>query len=147
MYSLYSIYNKLQQQANNMFKQSKPFISFIDSVEFPKAIPEVAKKLEQLREGQHIRIKFKRPTPLRIYKSVSTYNYQTSSIACNHLVVDNINYNEWFNKYGLRGIVFRDVTIPEDNHMYNWFITTDGYIREVEWYGLMYEVVDIEILN
>jgi hypothetical protein len=121
--------------------------TFVGKVEFPVPIPDISQKLENLKEGQQIRINCRRPNPPRFYRSVSTYNYQTSLISCNRLVVDNINYNPWFTEYGLRGIVFRDVTIPEDNHMYEWFITTDGYIREVVYNGIMYEVIDIEILN
>jgi hypothetical protein len=125
-----------------------PFFNFDEDVEFPEHRPESSKKLNGLTNGQRISITFKDPEEqMRLYRCVSTYDYQISSPNSHALAVDDCNYNEKFNKYGIRCIALRDVSIPIENHMYSWFITTDGYIRECESYGIMYEVVDVMILQ
>lgn len=124
-----------------------PFFNFDTDVEFRKNIPESSHKLKQLKTGQRVRITYTEPEILRLYRCVSTYDYETSSIDSKELIIDDCNYDESFNKYGIRCIALRDTSIPIENHMYSWFITDDGFIRECEGYGIMYEVIDVEILQ
>jgi hypothetical protein len=123
-----------------------PFFNFDADVEFCKNKPESSHKLKQLRTGQRIRITYTERKLARLYRCVSTYEYEYSSMD-RELVIDDCNYDENFNKYGIRCIALRDINIPIENHMYSWFITDDGFIRECEGYGIMYEVVDVEIIQ
>lgn len=77
----------------------------------------------------------------------SNYGYEESSIDPSiKYVVDNENCDPTlFAKTGLRAISLRDVSIPEDNHIATWLITTDGYVRENEEYGIIGYITSIAI--
>ena len=77
----------------------------------------------------------------------SNYGYEESSIDSSKLyVVDNENCDPTlFAKTGLRAIALRDLSIPENNHIATWLVTTDGYVRENEEYGIIGYITSIAI--
>jgi hypothetical protein len=84
--------------------------------------------------------------PPVLFRCVSTYGQETSSTN-DTLIVDNINFDTDFNEHGIRCIVLRNPDISIENHMYAWCVTTDGYLREIEHYGIIGKVLDVEIMN
>ena len=77
----------------------------------------------------------------------SNYGYQESLIMHNIVyVVDNDNCDTTlFAKTDLRAIALRDTTIPKDDHIATWVITTDGYVRNNEDYGIIGYIDSITI--
>lgn len=85
--------------------------------------------------------------PSTVTRSPSTYKYRESLINPGiQYIVDNDNYDPTlFAKTGLRAFALRDVSIQEDNHIATWIITTDGYVRESEDYGIIGYINTIEV--
>lgn len=103
--------------------------------------------LSQLTEGQLVELVIGPNTkPMPVCRTPSTYYYEPSSTNV-RLIVDHINYDENFSRLGLRCIVFRDPSIPLDEHIYSWCVTTDGYERETEHYGISGEVLSVKVVD
>lgn len=116
-------------------------------INFPKSLP-VSDKLSKLVKGDYVWLMIgMNSKPMSVCRTVSTYSYLTSSTNI-RLIVDSINYEKnIFDGTEVRCIVFRDPDIPPDNHMYSWCITTDGYMRETEHFGISEEVIDIRVVS
>ncbi len=122
------------------------FFDFDQDVIFPDHLPS-SLKLSQLQKGQYVKLTIgQNSKPMPLCRTVSTYEYNTSSTNTT-LFVDDINYCSSFNKKNIRCIVFRDPSISPENHIYSWCVTTDGYERETEHYGVSGEVLDVEIIE
>ncbi len=118
-----------------------PTFSFSRDVVFPKPSPS-STKISQLVVGQQIKLTTKRFKPFIVCRSASTYRLATSSVH-SVLVVDSIDYDAEFHSNGIRCIVLRNPSVPLDGHIYTWVLTTDGYIRESEHFGIDLVVTDI----
>jgi hypothetical protein len=120
-----------------------------------------------LAVGQHVKIVFKNVNIVNkddkdeedeeyffpLCRTPSTYGYHTSNFSTKNavpteFVVDSIDYESYFfQEKNVRCIALRNPNIPEDSHFYDYVLTTDGYVRECECFGLTGMVVDsIEIL-
>ncbi len=112
---------------------------------------DVASVLKDLSEGQIVRFTIVRSdmehilTPAR---TVSTYDYEPS-VFSEHLEyrVIHTDFYQDLAQFGLRAISFIDTqhTNPT-NHIDTWVITTDGYVREAEHFGLLYTLASVKIL-
>ena len=106
-----------------------------------------AEEISKLRVGQQITIKtgdYERQD--KLCRSPSNYGRETSSVSAVRLVVEDIDCCSELEKIGLRAIALRDISIDEENHFNIWYMTTDGYIRECEEYGIQLVVTEITIL-
>lgn len=137
---------------------------------FPASLA-VSQTLLMLAVGQHVKIVFKNVNDVKddkedkddnecsfpVCRTPSTYGYRTSSFGTyddthnlipTEFVVDCIDYDSsFFQGKNVRCIALRNPNIPEDSHFYNYVLTTDGYLRECECFGLTGQIVDtIEIL-
>jgi hypothetical protein len=83
----------------------------------------------------------------RVHRTPSTYRCATSPIDAQELVVDEIDIDSSLNKHGVRALALRDPSIPKEAHMYAWFVTTDGYVRECEHYGIMCMLATVEVIE
>jgi hypothetical protein len=122
-----------------------PFFN-TDDVELPAEKPACASILETLQPGQRVTLNINRAVPGRVNRTPSTYGYNTSNCHAVELIVDDINYDASLNKHGIRAIALRDPRIGRDMHMYTWVVTTDGYVRECEHFGIMHELETVELL-
>mgnify|MGYP003350938062 FL=1 len=61
--------------------------------------------------------------------------------------MDSDDYAPGLSEINLRAIGLRDPRIPTKDHITGWVITTDGYIRETEHFGILHRLNDIEILE
>ncbi len=120
-----------------------PFFSF-SKVAFPAERPESAATLETLQKGQRVRIRVQQSS--RAHRSPSNYGYATSSLYAPELIVDHIDIEPELAAYGVRAIAFRDARISGADHKYIWYVTTDGYVRECEHFGIMHMIESIELL-
>lgn len=119
---------------------------FDKDVKFPCILPS-SDILSKLVKGQLVTLTIGPKTKdVSLCRSVSTYYYQSSSTKV-VLVVDDIDYCKEFNKYNFRCIVFRDPKIAPENHIYAWCVTTDGFERETEHYGISGEILDVNIVG
>lgn len=116
-----------------------PFFK-IDSIELPEEKPACAAILEALQPGQRVRITCSEDKEYHVgvHRTPSNYGYATSSYYDTDLIVDSINVDSALNKLGIRAIALREPDISESDHFYTWYITTDGYVRECEHYGIMH---------
>ena len=117
-------------------------------VEYPAVKPACAAILETLQPGQRVRLTIDMESPYsnRVHRTPSTYSCATSQIGAQELVIDEIDIDPSLNAHGVRALALRDPSIPKEAHMYEWFITTDGYVRECEHYGIMSVLETIELL-
>ena len=130
-----------------------PLFEFKKYVEFLEELSS-SDELTGLLVGQHVILNInsytttpvQRSQPMTLCRSISTYDKYTSSTQTT-LVVDHIDFDTDFNEHGIRCIVLRDPDISIENHMYAWCVTTDGYLREIEHYGIIGKVLDVEIMN
>jgi hypothetical protein len=124
-----------------------PFFN-IDTVEFPDDKPACSAVLETLQVGQCVRITCDNESPysMRVHRTPSNYGCVTSSYNDVDLIVDNINVDPALNTHGVRAIAFREASISEDGHYYTWYVTTDGYVREREHYGIIQMLVTVKLL-
>lgn len=103
--------------------------------------------LSQLVEGQLVELDIGPKTqPMPVCRTPSIY-YCTPSDNTVRLLVECIDYCKDFNRLGLRCIVFRDPTVPPESHIYSWCVTTDGYERETEHYGISGEVLSVKVVD
>jgi hypothetical protein len=121
-----------------------PNFVFNRDVEFP-VHRDTAPIISELVPGQQVRLAVDNfftsseddpYVPHFVTRTVSTYNFTPSPVEGVVLVVDNIDCDENFVSRGLRCIAFRDPMIPKHEHIYAWVVTTDGYVRETEHYGI-----------
>jgi hypothetical protein len=140
MYSLIKKIYKLIKMGRSCFFNPR-------EINFPGSLP-ISDKLSKLVEGGCVWITVgSNSKPMPVCRSVSTYSYKTSSTN-EKLIVDSIDYeNSIFDGTGERCIVFRDPSIPAEDHIYSWCVTTDGYMRETEGYGISGEVLDIQVVS
>lgn len=130
----------------------------IKDVILPEFLPS-SEKLSNLNNGQIVKLITAPNNDMKpdtsspnndmkpaLFRSISTYGQQTSSTDTT-LIVDDINFCDGFKEFGIGCIVFRDPNIPIENHMYAWCVTTDGYIREIEHYGIIGKILDVEIIE
>lgn len=125
-----------------------PFFN-VDFVNIPVEKPACAAILGTLQPGQHVRFTYNANAECnqRAYRTVSSYGLDTSSITADVLVVDEIDKDSSLNKLGLRALAFREPWIPKNKHIYTWYVTTDGYVRECEHYGIMMMLSSVEVLE
>ena len=125
-----------------------PFFN-VDEIDIPVEKPACAAILETLQPGQLVCITYDANAECnqRVYRTVSSYGLDTSSITAEVLVVDEINIDASLNKLGIRALAFRDPEIPKNEHIYTWYVTTDGYVRECEHYGIMMMLSSVEVLS
>jgi hypothetical protein len=114
------------------------------SIEQPQHVPS-ATILEQLKVDEQVQITFSEPYAdheQRIFRAVSVYYCEPSHLSKHNTYrVTDINYHPVFQQIGLRVITLIDVNHPNpSNHIDAWVITTDGFIRECEHFGLMYKI-------
>ena len=121
-----------------------------DNITKPESIG--IEQLEELVTGSIVSyltieygIKGRRFEQMPLVRCPSNYGYSESPIDSRiTYVVSSVNYDPTlFRMTGLRAITLRDITIPEGNHFETWVITTDGYIRESEEYGIIGYVKEI----
>lgn len=121
----------------------------VDTVEFPDKKPACAVVLADLQPGQRVRLVCDPDSEysMRAHRTASNYGYATSSYYDTELIVDNINVDPALNKHGVRAIAFREPSISKDDHYYMWYVTTDGYVRECEHYGIMQMLATVEVIE
>ena len=124
-----------------------PFFN-VDKVEYPAEKPACAAILATLQPGQCVRLTpvMESPYSNRVHRTPSTYRRVTSPIDAQELIVDEIDIDSSLNKHGVRALALRDPSIPKEAHMYAWFVTTDGYVRECEHYDIIGILETIELL-
>jgi len=119
----------------------------LEDIYYPKPLPS-SFDLSTLKVGENIKINFekeKQEEPRGLERSVSCYGKIPSEISNNIIyIVESIDYQQHL-KNNVRVIVVRDINISEDNHIYSWCITTDGYIREIEHFGILYKINNVVI--
>jgi len=119
------------------------YFDFCRDVLFPSKLSS-SDDLSRLTVGQIVELDIRPNTaPRPVCRCVSTYGATPSSHHSSQLIVENCDYYKDFNEHGIRCIVFRDVTIPKEEHIYAWCVTTDGYVREIEHFGISGEVVNV----
>lgn len=123
-----------------------PFFN-IDSIELPEEKPACTAILETLQPGQRVRVTCDVRHIARAHRSPSNYGYATSSYNDTELIVDSIDIDPVLNKSGIRAIALREPSISKDNHIYTWYITTDGYVRECEHYGIMQVLESVVVVS
>lgn len=121
-----------------------PFFN-IDNIELPEEKPACAAILKALQPGQRVRVTCSDRYEARAHRTPSNYGYATSSYYDTELIVDSINIDPALNKLGIRAIALREPGISESDHFYTWYITTDGYVRECEHYGIMHMLESVVV--
>jgi hypothetical protein len=119
----------------------------LDDIYYPKPLPS-SYDLSKLKVGENIKICYEKEkideAPV-LQRSVSCYRKNPSYISVNSIyIVESIDYQENL-KNNIRAIVVRDINISEEQHIYSWCITTDGYIREIEHFGILYKINNVII--
>ena len=111
--------------------------------------------LKKLQPGQTIKFRLstpkyshENPFPM-LPRSVSTYDYIPSRVSQNiTYIVEHVDYITSLSEIGLRVIALIDSKHHSPSeHMYAWYVTTDGYIRECEHFGLLYSIESIEVIS
>ncbi len=105
--------------------------------------------LRSLKQGQKIKISFVGvPSHFGLPRSISVYEYTPSAVTSDVVYdVTSSDYEPALGEIGLSAIALRDQRIPEAEHITGWIITSDGYIRETEHFGVLYRLSGIEILE
>jgi len=126
----------------------------IGQINCPPVEPSpVLDMLASVKSGQKVKITLQEHKPdhyqkFGIPRSVSVYEYTPSQISSSiEYVVDSDDYAPGLSEINLRAIGLRDPRIPTKDHITGWVITTDGYIRETEHFGILHRLNDIEILE
>ena len=127
-----------------------PYFS-VSHIEQPQPV-QSANVLQQLKVEDRVQITFSNPNndiEPPIYRAVSTYYLQPSELSSRITYrVSDINYHPEFEQIGLRVITLIDVSHPDpSNHIDAWVVTTDGYIRECEHFGLMYKIDSVSNIS
>ena len=123
-----------------------PFFTLSD-ISLPQAMP-TSDNIKQLKVGDKIRLKLKAYVSPHIYRSISVYECEPSPLSQDIIYeVTDVDHIPCFHKIGLNVIsVISTVHQNPLNHMNGWYITTDGYIRECEHFGVMSIIESIEIV-
>jgi hypothetical protein len=109
--------------------------------------------LASVKSGQKVKItlqehKSDHYQKFGIPRSISVYDYTPSHVSSTiEYVVETDNYIPELSEINLRAIGLRDQRIPTKDHIIGWVITTDGYIRESEHFGILHKLNCIEILE
>ncbi len=121
----------------------------IDNIEVPPHHTDSSEIIKTLQPGQRVKLSIATPLPYGNYvcRSPSTYGKSTSSINMIELVVDNIDIDLDLTKHGIKTLALRDPMILKEDHMYTWYVTTDGYVRESEHYGIIYKIVSVIVIE
>ena len=84
----------------------------------------------------------------RLCRSISTYSYEPSPVSSSLIYkIVSTDAIPAFYEIGLKVIsVISDTHQNPENHMDGWYITSDGYVRECEHFGIMCMITEIEIL-
>lgn len=125
-----------------------PFFTISDVPLLPSLPSSV--QLKQLKVGDKIKISFsQRDDPDSNFptRSISVYHYDPSPLSkVLTYQVTNADVSVEFHKIDLNLISVISTSHPDpSNHMNGWYITTDGYIRECEHFGILYKIDSIEI--
>lgn len=119
----------------------------LEDIYYPKPLPS-SFDLSTLKVGENIKIHYekeKQEESRGLERSVSCYGKIPSPISdISIYVVESIDYQQDLEN-NIRVIVVRDINIHQDNHIYSWCITTDGYIREIEHFGILYKINNVII--
>lgn len=112
---------------------------------------DAAEILEKVSAGQIISFtvdRSKLEDPPKIYRTVSTYDYDPSVFSEKLTYrVSHIDFFPSLAQFGLRAISLIDTQhMNPTNHIDTWVITTDGYVREAEHFGIIYELASVKIL-
>jgi hypothetical protein len=117
-------------------------------IHLPPTNGDFGETILQLVEGDNVfnlRIQRDELERCPVARCPSNYGYKESFISQDiTYVVDSTNF-DWrlFEETGLRGVVLRDVLIPIDSHIATWIVTTDGFLRESEEFGIIGQIVSI----
>jgi len=91
-----------------------------------------------LNAGNVVNIKFLFPTNATFTRSVSLYGKQPVPMADGTYIVLNNDVDDCLNDIGLRGILVEPVGLTnKGNYHHDWYITTDGCVREIEGCGII----------
>lgn len=123
-----------------------PFFS-IYSLPLDQVMP-TSDHIKQLKVGDKIRLKLKAYNSSHIYRAISIYEYEPSHLSQDIIYeVTDVDHIPSFHEIGLNVIsVISTSHQNPSNHMNGWYITTDGYIRECEHFGVMSIIESIEIM-
>jgi hypothetical protein len=108
--------------------------------------------LNDLKVGQLVRFSFGQYIDVTgfsgIHRSISTYQYSPSAVSNNITYeVTSIDAIPAFDELGLRVISLIDINHHDPKmHMNGWYITTDGYVRECEHFGIQFIINDVFVL-
>jgi len=126
-----------------------PFFT-LSQVERPQPT-DASDALKNLKVGELVQFSFARytaegDTP-RVFRSISTYSYVPSVVSSNITYkITSIDAIPAFDEIGLRAISLIDVNHYDPmNHMDGWYITTDGYVRECEHFGIKCIVTSLSV--
>lgn len=118
-----------------------PFFT-LSQVELPLPT-DASEALNELKVGQFVQFSFGKYCPNTsglpgVYRSISTYEYIPSAVSSRLTYqITSIDAIPAFHDIGLRVISVIDVNHSNPKmHMNGWYITTDGYVRECEHFGI-----------
>lgn len=117
-----------------------PFFT-LSQVELPQPTG-ASEALNDLKVGQFVQFTFRKYVDESgfqgVFRSISTYEYTPSAISSKITYqVTSIDMIPAFHEIGLRIISVIDVNHSNPTmHINGWYITTDGYVRECEHFGI-----------
>ena len=108
---------------------------------------KIIQTLSTLVEGQRVRFTCV-PVYYGLTRTISVYEYTPSNIS-HDIVYDVVstNFEPALADINLTAIALKDPAIISSQHIIGWVLTTDGYIRETEGYGIKYKLNSIEIVE
>lgn len=119
----------------------------------------VSQTLFTLTTGQYVRIVFGEDSSFKKNEKLSmliNHSFKTHGLVSNfntlvstEFIVDHVKYDhELFCEKNVRVISLRQPHLPKDIHSYNYVLTTDGYLRDSRFFGLVGKVVtSVEIIS
>jgi len=119
----------------------------------PSPIILVADKLAQLVDGQKIQFTFSqyvRNDGCKIYRSISVRADDIPSSIQNGITyrIISTNIEPCINRINLRAISIIEVDHEDPSHHMNaFYITTDGYVRESEHFGIFAKIDDVIVVE
>lgn len=118
-----------------------PFFT-LSQVELPPPT-DASEALTELKVGQFVQFSFGKYCPNTsglpgVYRAISTYEYTPSAVSSILTYqITSIDVIPAFHELGIRVISLIDVNHTNPKmHMDGWYITTDGYVRECEHFGI-----------
>jgi hypothetical protein len=119
----------------------------LSNVPLPAPLPSSG-VISRLKVGDVIRLALKlHDVSYGICRSISTYSYEPSPLS-SHVSyrVTSVDVVPAFSEIGLRVISVIATNHPRpENHMDGWYITTDGYVRECEHFGIQQAISDVHV--